>query len=77
MSKRVREPDSAKPAATDVRVWLVFARKAYEDPLRQVGAVEADDSELAIVYARSIYDEFAWIEMTIVPRDEMVTVIHP
>lgn len=58
------------------RVWLVLARKAYEEPLRQVGAVEAEDSELASVYARSIYDEFAWIEMTVVPRDEMVTVIH-
>ncbi|HEX9038653.1 MAG TPA: hypothetical protein VF808_16855 [Ktedonobacterales bacterium] len=56
-------------------VWLVLARKGYEEPLRQVGAVEADDPDLARVYARSIYDEFAWIEMVIVPRRAAITVI--
>src|SRR5260370_42342674 len=40
------------------RVWLVLARRAYEEPLRQVGTVEAADREPAIVYARSIYAEF-------------------
>jgi 1,2-phenylacetyl-CoA epoxidase PaaB subunit len=57
------------------RVWLVLARREYEKPLQQVGTVEADDPELARVYARSIYDEFAWIEMVVVPRDMVVTVI--
>lgn len=57
------------------RVWLVLARRSYEEPLRQVGSVEADDEELARVYARSIYDEFAWIEMVVFPRDAMRTVI--
>lgn len=57
------------------RVWLVLARREYEKPLQQVGTVEADDPELARVYARSIYDEFAWIEMVVVPRDVIVTVI--
>jgi hypothetical protein len=57
------------------RVWLVLARRAYDEPLRQVGTVEADDIELARVYARSIYDEFAWVEMAVVPRDALVTVI--
>lgn len=57
------------------RVWLVFARRAYDEPLRQVGTVEADDRDLAQVYARSIYDEFAWIEMAVVPRDAVLTVI--
>lgn len=76
MSKSERRNEVGKQARQVSRVWLVLARKAYEEPLRQVGAVEAEDSELASVYARSIYDEFAWIEMTVVPRDEMVTVIH-
>jgi 1,2-phenylacetyl-CoA epoxidase PaaB subunit len=58
------------------RVWLVLARRGYEEPLRQVGTVEADDAELACVYARSIYDEFAWVEMAIVPRDDLITVIE-
>jgi 1,2-phenylacetyl-CoA epoxidase PaaB subunit len=76
MSKSERRSDAESQERQRARVWLVLARKAYEEPLRQVGAVEAEDSELASVYARSIYDEFAWIEMTVVPRDEMVTVIH-
>jgi len=57
------------------RIWLVLARKGYDEPLRQVGTVEADDGDLASVYARTIYDEFAWVEMTVVPRDTMVVVI--
>jgi hypothetical protein len=57
------------------RVWLVLARREYEEPLRQIGTVEADDRELAQVYARSIYDEFAWVEMAVVPRDALVIVI--
>jgi 1,2-phenylacetyl-CoA epoxidase PaaB subunit len=58
------------------RVWLVLARRAYDEPLRQVGTVEADDRELAIVYARSIYDEFNWVEMAVVPREALITVIE-
>jgi hypothetical protein len=58
------------------RVWLVLARREYEEALRQIGTVEADDDDLARVYARSIYDEFAWIEMAVVPRDAVVTVIE-
>jgi len=58
------------------RVWLVFARRSYDQPLHEVGTVEADDADLARVYARSIYDEFAWIEMAVVPRDAVVTVIE-
>ncbi|HUY77565.1 MAG TPA: hypothetical protein VMV29_12400 [Ktedonobacterales bacterium] len=78
---------AAKPAPTNVtpaklharlapeRVWLVLARQAYDQPLRQVGTVEADDGEMAGVYARSIYDEFAWVEMAVIPRDALRTVI--
>lgn len=57
-------------------VWLVLARRAYDQPLQQIGTVEADDRDLAVVYARSIYDEFAWVEMALVRRDDVVTVIE-
>ena len=60
----------------DDRVWYVLARRAYDEPLRQIGTVTADDVTLARVYARTIYDEFAWVEMAIVPRDALVTVIE-
>jgi 1,2-phenylacetyl-CoA epoxidase PaaB subunit len=49
-------------------VWEVFARQTYEEPLHHVGAVTVDDEDLALVSARSIYDEQPWIEMIIVPR---------
>ena len=49
-------------------VWEVFARKAYEDPLHHVGTVTEDDEDLALVSARSIYDEQPWIHMIIGPR---------
>ena len=56
-------------------VWEVFARKAYEDPLHHVGTVTEDDEDLALVSARSIYDEHPWIEMIIVPRGAVHTVV--
>ena len=56
----------SKADATEV--WEVFARTEYQLPLHHVGAVTEDDPDLALVCARSIYDEQAWIEMIIVPR---------
>ena len=69
-SKRRRE------ALNETRVWHVYARRKYEEPLHEIGNVMADDVELAKVYARSIYDEFSWVEMVIVPRDCIITVIE-
>jgi 1,2-phenylacetyl-CoA epoxidase PaaB subunit len=60
---------------SEIRTWEVFARQRYEEPLHHLGAVREDDAELAIVSARSIYDEQPWIQMVIVPRDEIREVI--
>ena len=72
-------PESSTPtrreALNESRVWHVYARRKYDEPLHEIGNVIADDVELAKVYARSIYDEFSWIEMVLVPRDSIVTVI--
>jgi 1,2-phenylacetyl-CoA epoxidase PaaB subunit len=57
-----------------VREYEVFARKAREEPLRQVGSVVAPDEDLAAAYARATYDEERWVEMAIVPR-ECLTVL--
>ncbi|HVB73807.1 MAG TPA: hypothetical protein VNE38_09650 [Ktedonobacteraceae bacterium] len=65
-----------RDALNESHVWNVFARHKYEEPLREVGNVMADDVELATVYARSIFDEFSWVEMVIVPRETIVTVIE-
>jgi hypothetical protein len=64
-----------REALNESTVWLVYARKTYDEPLYEVGNVMADDVELAKVYARSIFDEFNWIEMVIMPRETIVTVI--
>ena len=58
-----RSPSGGRDA-----VWEVFARQAYEEPLHHVGAVTEEDENLALVAARSIYDEQNWIHMVIVPR---------
>ena len=70
-AERVRE--EAKPSLRPV--WVVFARRKPEEPLYQVGTVTSEDAELAVVYARSIYDEHPWIEMVVVPRSAVRTVI--
>ena len=64
-----------REALNESRVWHVFARRKYEEPLHEIGTIIADAVELARVYARSIYDEFSWIEMVLVPRDAIVTVM--
>jgi 1,2-phenylacetyl-CoA epoxidase PaaB subunit len=63
-----------KPRTT---VWEVFARKEYEEPLHHVGTITEDDEDLALVAARSIYDEQPWIQMIIMPRSEIREAIRP
>ncbi len=59
------------------KIYEVFARFRYEEPLHYVGNVTAPDAELAKVYAFNTYNEWAWIEMIVVPRDAVVRVIEP
>jgi 1,2-phenylacetyl-CoA epoxidase PaaB subunit len=55
----------------DETVWEVFARRAYEEPLHHVGTVTESDEDLAVVCARAIYDEQPWIQMVLVPRNQI------
>ena len=57
-----------RPSGSREAVWEVFARQAYDEPLHHVGTVTESDEDLALVSARSIYDEQPWIQMIIVPR---------
>ncbi|GHO42328.1 hypothetical protein [Ktedonospora formicarum] len=76
MREQTLEPvASRREILNETRVWQVYARQRYEEPLHEIGNVMADDVELAKVYARSIYDEFSWIEMVLIPRDAIVTII--
>jgi 1,2-phenylacetyl-CoA epoxidase PaaB subunit len=65
--------EESKPSLR--RCWLVFARRRYDEALYQVGTVTTNDPEMAVIFAHSIYDEHPWIEMIVVPRNEMRTVI--
>ncbi|HEY1351831.1 MAG TPA: hypothetical protein VGF67_19600 [Ktedonobacteraceae bacterium] len=65
-----------RAALNESRVWQVYARRKYDEPLHEIGNVMADDVALARVYARSIYDEFSWVEMVLIPRETIVTVIE-
>jgi 1,2-phenylacetyl-CoA epoxidase PaaB subunit len=76
MSHTVTRTPQRRASSNESAVWQVYARRKYEEPLHEVGNVMADDVELAKVYARSIYDEFSWVEMVIVPRETIVTVIE-
>src|SRR5205807_9613363 len=57
------------------KAWLVFARRRYDEPLYQVGTVTAEDADMAVLFAQSIYDEHPWIEMIVAPRDQTHTAI--
>jgi hypothetical protein len=65
-----------RAALNESRVWQVYARRKYDEPLHEIGNVMADDVALAQVYARSIYDEFSWVEMVLIPRETIVPVIE-
>ncbi|HEY1295173.1 MAG TPA: rSAM-partnered protein [Chloroflexota bacterium] len=65
--------EEAKPSLR--RCWLVFARRRYDEPLYHVGTVTAEEAEMAMLFAQSIYDEHPWVEMIVTPRDQTHTVI--
>jgi len=56
-------------------MWEVFARRKFEEPLSHVGTVAADDPDLARVYARTIFNEFTWVEMVLYARSGSVSAI--
>jgi 1,2-phenylacetyl-CoA epoxidase PaaB subunit len=57
--------------------WDVFAREDRSVPMRHVGSVEAVDAGDAEVFATTLYDEFRWVEMFIVPRRAIIEVVRP
>ncbi len=58
-------------------IYEVFTRFKYEEPLHHVGTVIAPNRELAASYAYNTYNEWAWIEMILVPRREVIPVTKP
>lgn len=58
-------------------VWEVFARQEATIPIRHIGRVDATTRDDAVVYARTLYEEWKWTDMFIVPRRHVTTVVKP
>jgi hypothetical protein len=46
-------------------------------PIRHIGRVDATTRDDAVVFARTLYEEWKWTDMFIVPRAAIVTVVRP
>jgi 1,2-phenylacetyl-CoA epoxidase PaaB subunit len=57
--------------------WEVFARHDAAIPIRHIGRVDATTRDDAIVFARTLYEEWKWADMFLVPRREIATVVRP
>ena len=58
-------------------IWEVFARQDADIPIRHIGRVDATTRDDAVVFARTLYEEWKWIDMFIVPRRELARVVKP
>ena len=57
--------------------WEVFARQDGRIPIRHVGRVDAAGLDDAVVFASTLYEEWKWSDMFIVPRREIRQVVRP
>lgn len=57
--------------------WEVFARQDSRIPIRHVGRVDASTVDDAVVFASTLYEEWKWTDMFIVPRREIEQLVKP
>lgn len=57
--------------------WEVFARQDPRIPIRHVGRVEAASLDDAVVFAATLYEEWKWVDLFIVPRREITQLVRP
>jgi len=62
---------------TAAEAWEVFARQDAKIPIRHIGYVDASDLDDAVVFAFTLYEEWKWADMFIVPRREIDRVVKP
>ena len=55
----------------------VFARHEDGEPIRHIGSVRAASSKDAGVFAVTLYDEFKWKAMFVVPRSDLNSIVRP
>jgi 1,2-phenylacetyl-CoA epoxidase PaaB subunit len=57
--------------------WEVFARQDTKIPIRHIGRVDASSLDDAVVFAHTLYEEWKWTDMFIVPGREIEQVVKP
>jgi 1,2-phenylacetyl-CoA epoxidase PaaB subunit len=57
--------------------YEVFARQDADIPVRHIGQVEAATIDDAVVFAYTLYEEWKWNDMFIVPRNEIEQIVKP
>jgi 1,2-phenylacetyl-CoA epoxidase PaaB subunit len=57
--------------------WEVFARQDAKIPIRHIGRVDASNLDDAVVFAFTLYEEWKWTDMFIVPRLAIAQVVKP
>jgi 1,2-phenylacetyl-CoA epoxidase PaaB subunit len=57
--------------------WEVFARQDPRIPIRHVGRVDASTLDDAVVFASTLYEEWKWTDMFIVPRRAIDQLVKP
>ena len=62
---------------TEQEAWEVFARQDQSIPMRHIGRVDAANVDDATVFARTLYEEWKWTDMFIVPRRSIEPVVRP
>lgn len=61
----------------EAEAWEVFARQDSKIPIRHIGRVDAANLDDAVVFAHTLYEEWKWTDMFIVPRREIAQVVKP
>lgn len=57
--------------------WEVFARQDASIPIRHIGRVDAATLDDAVVFAVTLYEEWKWRDLFIVPRRAIEQVVKP
>jgi 1,2-phenylacetyl-CoA epoxidase PaaB subunit len=63
--------------SASAEAWEVFARQDSRIPIRHVGRVDASTLDDAVVFASTLYEEWKWADMFIVPRREIDQLVKP
>lgn len=67
-------PKALQPVV-GARDYEVFARRTQNSNLYHVGMVSAPNERLAQVQAVTTYDEHRWVELCLVPADQVLPVL--